>query len=86
MGTSYKNEQVDQLIRDAQVELDVERASNSTTRSRSWCLDDAHFLYLYYPAGRTARKLVQNLRRSCHRQLPVVRDVAGRPVEEDASR
>ena len=64
MGTSYKNEQVDQLIRDAQVELDVNARQQLYNQIQELVLDDAHFLYLYYPAGRTARQVRPELPRS----------------------
>jgi peptide/nickel transport system substrate-binding protein len=61
VGTNYKNEQVDQLVRDAQVELDAEKRQQMYNQIQQLVLDDAHFLYLFYPSGRTAtQKYVQN--------------------------
>ncbi len=61
VGTGYKNEQVDQMIRDAQVELDPEKRQQMYNEIQRLVLDDAHFIYLYYPSGRTAvQKYVQN--------------------------
>ncbi|MER3439177.1 MAG: hypothetical protein C4346_17190 [Chloroflexota bacterium] len=61
VGTGYKNEQVDQMIRDAQVELDPEKRQQMYNEIQRIVLDDAHFIYLYYPSGRTAvQKYVQN--------------------------
>lgn len=52
--TSYKNEEVDQLIRDAQVELDPAKRQEMYNKIQALHLDDAPMIFLYYPTGRTA--------------------------------
>lgn len=54
IGSSYKNEQVDQMVLDSQSELDPEKRQATYNEIQKIVQDDAHFLYLYYPSGRTA--------------------------------
>ena len=54
VGTSYKNDQVDQLIKDSQSNLDPASRQEVYNQIQQIVMDDAHFLYLFYPSGRTA--------------------------------
>lgn len=54
IGTSYKNEAVDKLIVDAQSEMDPVKRQEMYDETQKLVQEDAHFLYLYYPSGRTA--------------------------------
>ena len=61
IGTSYKNEQVDQLVKDSQSDLDHESRMATFSEAQKIVQEDAHFLYLFYPSGRSAvQKPVQN--------------------------
>jgi peptide/nickel transport system substrate-binding protein len=61
--TSYKNEEVDQLIRDSQIETDPEKRQEMYNRIQALQLDDAPMIFLYYPTGRTAtQSYVKNFR------------------------
>lgn len=51
--TQYKNEQVDQWIKDARSELDVEKRLQMYYDIQKQVTEDAHFLYLFYPTGNT---------------------------------
>ncbi|MGH2613809.1 MAG: ABC transporter substrate-binding protein [Thermomicrobiales bacterium] len=54
LWTNYKNEEVDQLIRDAQAETDVETRQEMYNRIQAIHLDDAPLIFLFYPTGRSA--------------------------------
>lgn len=61
IGTSYKNETVDKLILDSQSELDPVKRQEIYNEAQRIVQEDAHFLYLYYPSGRTAvQAAIQN--------------------------
>jgi peptide/nickel transport system substrate-binding protein len=61
LWTTYKNEEVDQLIRDAQQETDVETRQEMYNRIQAIHLDDAPMIFLFYPTGRSAtQSYVQN--------------------------
>ena len=81
MWTLYDNEEVDQLIRAAQSETDPDARLEMYHQIQAMHLDDAPFIFLFYPTGRSATaELRQELPHPAHRQLPAVRDVAGRRV------
>ena len=52
--TFYDNPDVDQLIKDAQVETDPAKRQELYNQIQALHLDDAPFLFLFYPTGRTA--------------------------------
>lgn len=54
IGTSYKNEEVDQMAIETQSDLDPEHRMATFAKMQEIVQSDAHFLYLYYPSGRTA--------------------------------
>jgi peptide/nickel transport system substrate-binding protein len=54
IGTSYKNEEVDQMAVETQSDLDPENRMATFAKMQEIVQGDAHFLYLYYPSGRTA--------------------------------
>jgi peptide/nickel transport system substrate-binding protein len=61
IGTSYKNEAVDQMILESQSDLDPESRQATYNEVQKIVQQDAHFLYLYYPSGRTAvQAAIQN--------------------------
>jgi peptide/nickel transport system substrate-binding protein len=61
VGTGYNNPEVNQLVKDGQVELDPAKRQEIYNRIQAIHLDDAPFLFLFYPTGRTAvRSYVQN--------------------------
>ncbi|MGI8477142.1 MAG: ABC transporter substrate-binding protein [Thermomicrobiales bacterium] len=61
MGTGYKNDAVDTLIKDAQKELDPAKRKEAYKRIQAMHLDDAPFIFLYYPGGSSATsKRVKN--------------------------
>lgn len=51
--TSYKNDQVDALVKKGQVELDKEKRLQMYKDIQKMVAADAHFIYLYYPGGNT---------------------------------
>lgn len=59
--TSYKNEEVDGWIKAAQTELDTEKRMELYRQVQAQHLEDAPFIFLYYPSGRTGTKAaIQN--------------------------
>jgi peptide/nickel transport system substrate-binding protein len=59
--TSYKNEEVDGWIKAAQTELDSEKRMDLYKQVQAQHAEDAPFLFLYYPSGRTGTKAsIQN--------------------------
>lgn len=59
--TSYKNEEVDGWIKAAQTELDTETRMGLYKQIQAQHAEDAPFLFLYYPSGRTGTKAaIQN--------------------------
>ncbi len=54
MWTNYDNEEVDQLIRDAQSETDPDARLEMYHQIQAMHLDDAPFIFLFYPTGRSA--------------------------------
>ncbi|MCA9860193.1 MAG: ABC transporter substrate-binding protein, partial [Thermomicrobiales bacterium] len=54
IGSSYKNETVDQMVLDSQSVLDPEERQSMYNEIQRLVQEDAHFLYLFYPSGRTA--------------------------------
>jgi peptide/nickel transport system substrate-binding protein len=52
--TSYKNDEVDKLVEDAEKELDKDKRQEIYNKIQSIHLDDAPFIFLYYPSGATA--------------------------------
>lgn len=54
IGTSYKNEEVDQMAIETQSDLDPANRMATFAKMQEIVQSDAHFLYLYYPSGRTA--------------------------------
>ena len=52
--TTYKNDEVETLVEQAQTELDPEKRRELYNQIQAIHLDDAPFLFLYYPSGRTA--------------------------------
>lgn len=61
VGTGYKNETVDQLLKDAQKELDPAKRQEMYNQVQKTHLDEAPFIFLFYPTGRTAvRSYVKN--------------------------
>jgi len=61
LWTHYKNDAVDKLIKDARLELDVDKRLQMYYDMQKMVTDDAHLLYLYYPTGNTVtQSYVQN--------------------------
>jgi peptide/nickel transport system substrate-binding protein len=61
--TFYQNEEVDELIRAAQVETDPARRQEMYDEIQQLHLDDAPMIFLFYPSGRTATQgYVKNFR------------------------
>ncbi|MFT4039421.1 MAG: ABC transporter substrate-binding protein [Thermomicrobiales bacterium] len=59
--TGYKNDEVDGWIEAAQIEMDTEKRQELYNKIQAQHLDDAAFLFLYYPSGRTGTKAaIQN--------------------------
>jgi peptide/nickel transport system substrate-binding protein len=59
--TGYQNDEVDAWIEEAQVELDSEKREELYKKIQAQHADDAPFLFLYYPSGRTGTKAsIQN--------------------------
>ena len=54
MWTNYDNEEVDQLITDAQSETDPDARLEMYHQIQAMHLDDAPFIFLFYPSGRSA--------------------------------
>jgi peptide/nickel transport system substrate-binding protein len=54
MWTNYNNEEVDQLISDAQSETDPDARLEMYHQIQAMHLDDAPFIFLFYPSGRSA--------------------------------
>jgi peptide/nickel transport system substrate-binding protein len=54
MGTGYVNAEVDALIRQAQIETDPAKRQDLYNQIQSKHLDDAPFIFLFYPGGTTA--------------------------------
>lgn len=54
MWTNYDNEEVNQLIRDAQSETDPDARLEMYHQIQALHLDDAPFIFLFYPTGRSA--------------------------------
>lgn len=54
MWTNYDNEEVNQLIRDAQSETDPDARLEMYHQIQAMHLDDAPFIFLFYPTGRSA--------------------------------
>ncbi len=52
--TGYNNEEANQLISDAQAETDPDARLEMYRRIQAIHLDDAPFIFLYYPSGRSA--------------------------------
>ena len=52
--TSYKNEEADKLILEGQIETDPAKRQEIYTKIQQIHLDDAPFIFLFYPTGRTA--------------------------------
>lgn len=61
VGTGYKNDEVDALVKGAQTELDPAKRQEMYNQIQALHLDDAPFIFLFYPTGRTAvRSYVKN--------------------------
>ncbi len=61
MWTNYDNEEVNQLIRDAQSETDPDARLEMYHQIQALHLDDAPFIFLFYPTGRSAtQSYIQN--------------------------
>jgi peptide/nickel transport system substrate-binding protein len=61
--TYYANPQVDEWCKAAQVELDTTKRMELYSKIQAQQSDDAPFIYLYYPTGRTAlNNAIQNFR------------------------
>jgi peptide/nickel transport system substrate-binding protein len=54
MWTNYNNEEVDELIRTAQSETDPDARLEMYHQIQAMHLDDAPFIFLFYPSGRSA--------------------------------
>ena len=54
MWTNYNNEEVDELIRAAQSETDPDARLEMYHQIQAMHLDDAPFIFLFYPSGRSA--------------------------------
>ena len=53
VGTGYKSDAVDALIHQAQKETDVAKRQDLYNQAQQMQSDDAPFIFLYYPGGRT---------------------------------
>ena len=61
--TGYKNEEVDKLVREAQVTTDPDQRLGMYRQIQQMVADDAHVIYLFYPTGRTVTSpAIQNFR------------------------
>ena len=81
--TSYKNDEVDKLVEDAERELDPDKRQEMYNKIQSIHLDDAPFIFLYYPSGRTATHGArQELPHPADRQLPPPGSLAGRRLSD----
>ena len=59
--TGYQNDEVDAWVEEAQTELDLEKRLELYKKIQAQHADDAPFLFLYYPSGRTGTKAaIQN--------------------------
>jgi len=59
--TGYQNDEADALIEAAQTEMDVEKRMGLYTQIQAIHAEDAPFIFLYYPSGRTGTKAaIQN--------------------------
>jgi peptide/nickel transport system substrate-binding protein len=59
--TGYKNDDLDAWVEAAQVELDSEKRQELYNKIQAQHAEDAPFIFLYYPSGRTATKAsIQN--------------------------
>ncbi|MEZ4562399.1 MAG: ABC transporter substrate-binding protein [Thermomicrobiales bacterium] len=59
--TGYQNDEVDAWIEAAQTEMDVEKRMGLYKQIQAQHAEDAPFLFLYYPSGRTgAKAAIQN--------------------------
>jgi peptide/nickel transport system substrate-binding protein len=52
--TSYKNDEVETLVEQGQTELDPDKRQEIYNKIQALHLDDAPFIFLFYPSGRTA--------------------------------
>jgi peptide/nickel transport system substrate-binding protein len=52
--TGYKNDEADKLIAQAETELDPAKRQEMYNKIQAIHLDDAPFIFLFYPSGRTA--------------------------------
>ena len=63
IGSSYKNEEVDAKVFASQSDLDPVSRQATYNEVQEIVQNDAHFLYLFYPSGRTAvQSPIQNFR------------------------
>jgi peptide/nickel transport system substrate-binding protein len=63
LWTQYRNDQVNQWIKDARAELDPEKRLKIYSDIQRQVTEDAHLIYLFYPTGNTvSQKFVQNFR------------------------
>lgn len=61
MGSGYKNDTLDALIGQAQIEADPAKRQDLYNQIQKIHLDDAPFIFLFYPTGSTAtHKAIQN--------------------------
>lgn len=61
VGTGYKNDAVDAIVHQAQKETDVAKRQDLYNQAQTMQADDAPFIFLYYPGGRTVTaKAVKN--------------------------
>ena len=59
--TGYQNDEVDAWVRAAQTEMDVEKRMGIYSQIQAQHAEDAPFIFLYYPSGRTGTKAaIQN--------------------------
>jgi peptide/nickel transport system substrate-binding protein len=59
--TGYNNPEADALIEAAQTEMDVEKRMDLYKQIQAKHAEDAPFIFLYYPSGRTGTKAsIQN--------------------------
>ncbi len=59
--TGYQNDEVDAWVEAAQTEMDVEKRMGIYKQIQAQHADDAPFIFLYYPSGRTGTKAsIQN--------------------------
>lgn len=79
VGTGYKNDTVDQTLKDAQKELDPVKRQEMYNQVQKTHLDEAPFIFLFYPTGPDrCPQLRQELQHSPDRQLPALGSLAGR--------